>query len=44
MKILLTNNKLREKMQKEKLKKARAFLWEKIAIELEKCYTSLIKP
>ena len=44
MKILLTNNKLREKMQKENLKKARAFLWEKIAIELEKCYTSLIKP
>ena len=43
MKILLTNNKLREKMQKENLKKARAFLWEKIVLELEAVYFDILK-
>lgn len=43
MKILLTNNKLRRKMQKENLKKARAFLWEKIALDLEAVYFNILK-
>lgn len=41
IKILLTNDKLRRKMQKENLKKAQAFLWEKIAVKLEKVYEEL---
>ncbi|MBI2148949.1 glycosyltransferase family 4 protein [Candidatus Woesearchaeota archaeon] len=40
---LISDNKLREKMQANNIKKSRKYVWEKIVVDLEKHYKRLLK-